>query len=268
MSYLMESKDEIERLERKTGWPALREQALWAGLKPGMRVADIGCGSGRTSSFLKKLVGAEGSVTGIDKSTDRIAYARKTYGTEGIDFLEQNLYGPLDELGEFDFIWVRFLLEYHREQQFELVEKFSRLLAPGGILCLIDLDLNSINHYGMSARMEKALNASVGSLMEHNNFDIYAGRRLYSHLYDLGMTEIDVKVATHHLIFGELDEEEGYNWFKKLSVALKNSRYDYPNYPGGFEEFCDECRRFFSDPRRFTYTPLIACRGVLPQDLT
>jgi hypothetical protein len=119
----------------------------------------------------------------------------------------------------------------------------------------------------MSSRMEKALNESVGSLMENNNFDIYAGRRLYSYLYDLRMQEIDVKVETHHLIFGELEEEDGYNWFKKLSVALRNSLYDYPEYPGGYEEFCEECRMFFADPRRFTYTPLIACRGKLPQEV-
>ena len=104
----MESKDEIERLERKTGWTAVRDQAVWAGLKPGMRVADIGCGSGRTSSFLKKLCGPDGSVLGIDKSPERIAYARETYGCEGLEFREQNLYESLEDLGTFDFIWVRF----------------------------------------------------------------------------------------------------------------------------------------------------------------
>ena len=55
--YIMESHREIDRLEQKTGFDSVRDQALWAGLVPGMRVADIGCGSGRTTSFLKELTG-------------------------------------------------------------------------------------------------------------------------------------------------------------------------------------------------------------------
>ena len=74
------------------------------------------------------------------------------------------------------------VLEYHREEQFNLVERFTRLLAPEGILCLIDLDQNCLNHYGMSPRMEKALNASMESLMAHADFDPYAGKRLYSYM--------------------------------------------------------------------------------------
>jgi len=264
MNYLMESRDEIERLERKTGFDALRDQALWAGLLPGMRVADIGCGSGRTTSFLKEITGPDGEAVGIDRSPDRIAFARETYGNEGISFEERDIYGSLEGLGEFDFIWVRFLLEYHGEHQFDLVKSFSRLLAPGGILCLVDLDHNCINHHGQSPRLEKALAASMDGLVKHADFDPYAGRKLYSHMYDLNMDDIDVRVGTHHLIFGELNETDEYNWFKKITVALEKSGYDFPEYPGGLDEFSEECRTFFSDPRRFTYTPLIICRGTRP----
>jgi SAM-dependent methyltransferase len=262
MSYLMESCDEIERLERKTGFKAVKQQALWAGLKEGMRIADIGCGSGKTSSFLKNLTGPEGEVVGIDLSRERLEYARQTYGVEGLSFEERDIYGSLEDLGQFDFIWVRFLLEYHREKQFELVKRISELLAPRGILCMIYHDHNSMNHYGLTARLERALSKSMDSLIKHSDFDPYAGRKLYSHMYDLNFKELDVYVGAHHLIFGALTEEDGYNWFKKVSVGLANSNYSFHEYPGGFDEFEKECNIFFSDPRRFTYTPLICCKGV------
>lgn len=262
MNYLMESCDEIERLEKKTGFEAVREQALWAGLKEGMRVADIGCGSGRTSSFLKELTGPGGSVTGIDFSEERLLYARETYGREGLEFVRRNIYEPLDDLGGFDFIWVRFLLEYHREKQFEVVRSFSEMLNPGGILCLIDLDHNSLNHYGLSERLEKALRDNMNYMERDQDFDPYAGRKLYSHLYRLGMKDIDVRVGTHHLLFGEINETDSYNWFKKISVGLAGTSYGFPDYPGGFREFEQECRDFVSNPGRFTYTPLISCRGI------
>ena len=42
--YLMESEAEAIRLDVKTDGRAVERQARWAGLKPGMRVADLGCG--------------------------------------------------------------------------------------------------------------------------------------------------------------------------------------------------------------------------------
>ena len=41
-SYLMENLEENIRLEFKTDPKAVRKQALWCGLKPGLRVLDAG----------------------------------------------------------------------------------------------------------------------------------------------------------------------------------------------------------------------------------
>jgi SAM-dependent methyltransferase len=260
--YIMESRDEVKRLEMKTEFEALKEQAVWAGLVPGMRVADMGCGSGITTSFLKEITGPSGEVVGVDRSRDRLEYARQNYGNTGVSFIERDIYHPLSDLGKFDFIWVRFLLEYHRTRQYELVGRFSELLAPGGILCLVDLDFNSINHYGWSGRLKRAIEAIVSSLEMNSDFDPYAGKRLYGHLYDLNLKDIQVRMAAHHLIYGKLKNVDEFNWLTKVAVACRDSGYSYPEYPGGFDEFYQECRDFFSDPRRFTYTPLILCRGV------
>lgn len=64
--YIMESDEETLRLEMKTKSAVIRKQALWAGIKKGMRVADIGCGSGKTTSILYKLVQPGGIVVGVD----------------------------------------------------------------------------------------------------------------------------------------------------------------------------------------------------------
>ena len=42
--YIMESPDEALRLDLKADSGILQKHAIWAGIKPGMRVADLGCG--------------------------------------------------------------------------------------------------------------------------------------------------------------------------------------------------------------------------------
>ncbi|MEA5115054.1 MAG: methyltransferase domain-containing protein [Geobacteraceae bacterium] len=262
--YLMESADEATRLDMKTDVKALNRQALWAGIRPGMRVADIGSGSGITTSYLHALVQPGGAVTGVDASGERIAYARDRYGVGGIEFHRKDLLQPLDELGKFDFVWVRFVLEYFRSNSDSLVRNISSIVKPGGILCLVDLDHNCLNHYGMSTRLEKTLFGIIGALQEKANFDPYAGRKLYSYLYDLGYEDINVEVSAHHLIYGSLQESDSFNWMKKVEVAPKKIGYDFTEYEGGYEEFREEFRCFFNDPRRFTYSPIISCRGRKP----
>ena len=74
--YLMESEAEAIRLDVKTDGRAAEKQALWAGLRPGMRVADLGCGSGKTTFHLHQRVQPGGTAVGMDIAGQRIDYAR------------------------------------------------------------------------------------------------------------------------------------------------------------------------------------------------
>jgi ubiquinone/menaquinone biosynthesis C-methylase UbiE len=48
-----------------------------AGIERGMRVLDLGCGAGDVSMLAGELVGASGSVVGIDPNAQVLAVARK-----------------------------------------------------------------------------------------------------------------------------------------------------------------------------------------------
>lgn len=262
--YLMENDEESLRLDLKTDNEVTARQALWAGLQPGMRVADIGCGCGKTTSKLYELVQPGGSAVGIDSSEQRINYAIEHYGRPGIDFQRRAALGPLDDVGTYDFIWVRFLLEYYLAHSFDLVKNLDRLIKPGGILCLIDLDYNCLSHYGLPPRMERTIQALAQHLAAKADFDPHVGRKLYSYLYDLGYEEINVELAAHHLIYGPINKIDEFNWTKKVEVGVRKFGFPLDEYRGGYEEFYDEFKRSFADPRRFTYTPVICCRGRKP----
>ena len=264
MNYLMEHDEEIYRLEIKTDIEAVHIQARWAGLQSGMRVADIGCGPGKTSHILHQMVQPGGEVVGVDLSDERLHHAEQTYGGQGLTFARRNIVEGMKDLGQFDFIWVRFFLEYHRESALTIVENLSEITKPGGIMCLIDLDNNCMNHYQMPDRLALNIEKFGRKLERDTDFDPYMGRKLYSFLYDIGFSQIEVTLSSHHLIYGDLEERDAYNWAKKLEVAFKRSGFELSDYPGGYDEFYDEFITFFTSPRRFTYTPLITCRGCKP----
>lgn len=258
----MENEEEVVRLDVKTDPEVVRSQALWAGLKPGMRVADIGCGSGKTTSILHQLAQPNHETIGIDIGEQRVAFARQKYMLPGLRFECADARESMEAFGKFDFIWVRFLLEYYRSNSLDIVKNISKLLNPGGVLCLIDLDHNCLSHYGLSPRLEKTLFAAISILESRANFDPYAGRKLYSYLYDLGYADIDVEVGGHHVLYGELKESDEFNWLRKAEVVAKKMGFQFNEYEGGYGEFIAEYTTFLSSPRRFTYSPIICCRGT------
>lgn len=262
--YIMESPDEALRLDLKCDPEILKKQALWAGIKHGMRVADLGCGPGKTTFHLNELVQPGGSSVGVDISMQRIGYAQSHYQDDGIKFYLGDIRKSLEQYGLFDFVWVRFVLEHFRKNAYDIVQNINTILKPGGILCLADLDFNCLIHYGIPSKLEKALFGLMGLLEEKGNFDPYVGRKFYSFLYDLGFTDINVDITTHHLIFGPLNETVERNWMVKVEVAAKNSGYSFDEFPGGFKEFKREFIKFFRNPRRFTYTPIVLARGCKP----
>lgn len=260
-NYIMEGEDESIRLDLKTDPKNIEELAIWAGIKPGMRVADLGCGPGKTTFYLNKLVQPAGSAIGVDISEKRIDYAKTHYSEGNVEFITGDILKSLDNLGLFDFVWVRFVLEHHLSNSFDIVKNASSVLKPGGIICLVDLDYNCLSHYGLSPRLEKALFGIMSFLEKRANFDPYVGRKLYSYLYDLKYEKIDVRINAHHCFFGDLTETDAFNWMKKVEIAAKNSGYGFEEYQDKFKGFLAEFRQSFFDPRRFTYTPLIVCRG-------
>jgi ubiquinone/menaquinone biosynthesis C-methylase UbiE len=264
--YLMESENETYRLDMKTCEETVQQQALWAGIKPGMRVADLGFGSGKTTYTLNKLVQPGGEVIGVDYAADRIEYAKKKYCHETIKFIQRDIRESLADLGTFDFIWIRFVLEYHRADSFEITKNASKILRPEGILQLIDLDHNCLCHYGLSQSLEKTLFEIMDVLQKYANFDPYVGRKLYSYLYDLGFDDISVSLSPHHLIYGELGDIDIFNWVQKAKIAAKKYGLHSNEKETELEDFYEEFMTFFRNPRRLTYTPLLSCKGKKPEE--
>ena len=131
---------------------------------------------------------------------------------------------------------------------------------------MIDLDHNCLSHYGIPERLDNTIHELMKVAEVKTNFDPYVGRKLYSYLYDLGCCDISVKLSHHHLIYGELNNIDHFNWSKKIEAAGTKSDYSFDEYENGYDDFADEFQSAFTDHRRFTYTPIICVRGYKPSE--
>lgn len=125
--------------------PSGRRILLQAGLKPGMTVADLGCGVGATTRTLAEMVGPSGSVTGLDVSAAQLEQGRNLCAAAGIAnsiFLEASATATGLPRNSFDLVYCRFLL-LHLVDPAACLREMREILKPGGVLVVEDGDLTS-----------------------------------------------------------------------------------------------------------------------------
>ncbi len=138
------SAEELERLTRQAQAfePLTRQLFQQAGITTGMRVLDVGCGSGDVSFLAADLVGPSGEVIGADRAPEAVnrAMARaKAKNIGHVQFLE----GDPTELRfdrPFDAVVGRLVLMYYPDPV-GAVRKLMGHLDPGGVVVFQELDL-------------------------------------------------------------------------------------------------------------------------------
>lgn len=108
---------------------------LAAGLKAGMTVLDIGCGSGVMTCWIAQVIGEKGKVIGIENDQDQLNAAQrnaKQLKIENVEFKLCSAY-EIDSLNQqFDFIYCRFVL-HHLHKPDDVIANIYKVLKPNGI---------------------------------------------------------------------------------------------------------------------------------------
>ncbi len=103
---------------------------------------DLGCGPGATTGLVRATTGATTTV-GIDRS---ITFARRARSSTGLGFVVADVVGADLPFADIDLLYARLLLA-HLPEPSAVLERWGRVLAPGGRL-LVD-DLESIDAEGI-----------------------------------------------------------------------------------------------------------------------
>ncbi len=106
-----------------------------AGLLPGMRVVDVGTGTGMVAREAARIVGAPELVTGIDPSTGMMARAQVPAGVTLMEGSAEQI--PLPD-AHADFLCMGYALR-HISDLAEAFQEFRRVLKPGGLLCILEI---------------------------------------------------------------------------------------------------------------------------------
>lgn len=161
------SERELDRLsvQARTYEPFTRQLFREAGLLPGMRVLDVGCGSGDVALLAGEVVGPSGTVMGIDRAAAAIARARaraESQRMSNVQFAEGD--PTLMRLDQgFDAIVGRLILMYYADP-IDALRKLLVHLQPGGIVVFQEFDASGSISHPRSPTYERCVNWIIRTL--------------------------------------------------------------------------------------------------------
>ena len=196
------SDEERRRLIAQTALVTPLTERLFrnAGIAPGMRVLDIGSGSGDVAFLAARLVGSEGSVLGVDMDPAQVSFAQsraKTMGLSNVNFRTADYRDVLLE-SPMEAIVGRLVLMYAKDP-LDAMRRLLRNLKPGGVVALqesiIDYDSPVLIEPpdGLAAKAVQWFRAGF----KHSGVQPRMGMRLFALMRAAGLSpsaEIDMLV--------------------------------------------------------------------------
>jgi ubiquinone/menaquinone biosynthesis C-methylase UbiE len=166
-----------------------------AGLRPGLRCLDLGCGGGEVTFELAALTGPAGQVVGIDMDGVKLELARdvgRERGLRNVEFRVANV-NDWAEPGGYDVVYSRFLLQ-HLSRPAPLLGRMWQAVRPGGLIAVEDTDFAGLfsepGNDGLYFHRRM-----YPRVVARNGGDAHIGRKLYRYFLAAGIPDPRVAVV-------------------------------------------------------------------------
>ena len=219
-----------------------RRLLLDAGLGPGKRFVEFGCGLGYVSRWAATRTAL---ATGIDLSQDHLDEASKLAreaGLENIDFRQGSIYESNLPEGTFDFAYCRFLLS-HLSRPVAAMRAMAACLKPGGVLVCEEPDLKTIYSEPPAPSYAEAVERIL-RLADSRALDYRIGPKLARHALSIGLEVRQADAYQRHFLGGRA---KGYwTWsFTEAKQALMTTW----SSPAELDKCLSEMRKIDRDPQ-------------------
>jgi ubiquinone/menaquinone biosynthesis C-methylase UbiE len=198
----VEGKKRLEVLARVM-WPTTARVLQEAGLTPGMRCLDLGCGGGDVTLQLATSVGPQGHVTGVDMDETKLELARQTaarMGLANIQFRQSDVHDWMEE-SRYDFIYSRFLLT-HLVDPLGMLRQMLQAVRPGRVAVVEDMDFGGSFCHPQCAGFDAYVRL-YRAAAKRQRADADIGPKLYGMLLEAGWRDVKVSVVQPVFASGE-----------------------------------------------------------------
>jgi SAM-dependent methyltransferase len=214
------SEEERQRLIEQAGFfGGFTERLLVdAGIGPGMRVLDVGCGVGDVSLLVASLVRPEGAVLGVDSNPLALGHARErvsAMGLTNVDFVEGDIRDlAFDE--PFDAAVGRLVLMYLADPAATL-RRIAALLRPGGIIAFQELTLTESGLTYPEAPLLQRTGTLINETFRRAGMEMEMGLKLYPAFIAAGLPAPAMRAERP---IGGGPDFPGYRWMAQITRSI------------------------------------------------